>query len=83
LRGEITPQPITKGPMGGHVDIAITSPNGDSTTTRQRMAARHTRKPYSFHFQQIPSPGSVVRVLYHEHSRDHGCVAAQATGEVS
>ena len=76
LRGEITPQPITKGPMGGHVDIAITSPNGDSTTcttTRQRINARHVRKPFSIRFDELPAPGSVVQLKHHKSANHEDC----------
>ncbi len=84
--GEIVPRPATKSPLFGHVHAVINQPDritSDCFTTRQRMAARHVRKPYFFHFQQLPPPGSVVRVFYHEHSSDHDCVAAQAIGAVS
>ena len=86
LRGEIVPRPVPKSPLSGHVPAVTNQPDwitSDCFTMRHRMAARHIRKPYSFHFQQIPPPGSVVRVFYHEHSRDHVCVGAQSAGEVS
>ena len=73
LRGEVVPNPITKGPMGGHVDIAITENNEPFTeclTTRQRIAARHVRKPFSIRLAQLPPPGSLVRVWHHD-TRDH------------
>lgn len=73
LRGEVVPNPITKGPMGGHVDIAITEINESVTrclTTRQRIAARHVRKPFAIRLAQLPPPGSRVRVWHHG-SGDH------------
>lgn len=78
LRGEIVPRPVTKSPLSGHVHAVITLADGASEyclTTRQRMAVRQVRKPYSFHFRELPPPNSVVQVFYHEHSDDHDCVA--------
>ncbi len=76
LRGEITPQPITKGPMGGHVDIAITAPDGESTecrTTRQRIGVRDVRKQFSIRFDVLPTPGSVVQIKHHDSANHDGC----------
>jgi len=76
LRGEITPQPITKGPMGGHVDFAITSPDGESTactTIRQKIAVRHVRKPFSLRFDELPAPGSVVQIKHHDGVDHESC----------
>ncbi|MCH9674373.1 MAG: hypothetical protein K0U93_23240 [Gammaproteobacteria bacterium] len=76
LRGEITPQPITKGPMGGHVDVAVTAPDGVNTecsTTRQRIGVRHVRKQFSIRFDELPALGSVVRVKHHNSANHEDC----------
>lgn len=76
LRGEITPQPITKGPIGGHVDIAVSSRDGESTactTTRQQIRVRHVRKPFSIRFDELPAPGSVVQVKHHDGVDHESC----------
>ena len=86
LRGEIVPKPVTKSPLSGHVHAVVNESKGTTSkcfTTRQRIAVRHVRKPYSFHFQQLPPPDSIVQVFYHEHASDHDCVAAKVTEEAS
>lgn len=76
LRDEITPRPITKGPLGGHVDLAITSPDSESiacTTTRQQIRVCHVRKPLSLRFDESPTPGSVVQVKHHDSANHEHC----------
>ncbi len=78
LRGDITPQPVTKGPLGGHVDVVVTSPDGTTTecwTTRQQTRPRHVRKPYAIRFEQLPVAGSVVRVKHHDGPNHDDCVS--------
>ena len=78
LWGEITPQPFTRGPMRGHVDIAITAPDGESTectTTRQRIGVRHVRKQFLIRFDVVPAPGSVVQIKHHDSANHDGCEA--------
>ena len=76
LRGEITPLPVTKGPIGGHVDITIISRDGRSnacTTTRQQIRVRHVRKPFSIRFDELPARGSVVRIKHHDSANHEDC----------
>ncbi len=86
LRGEIVPKPVTKSPLFGHVHALVVEPGEPASncfTTRQEMGVRQVRKPYTFHFPQLPSPGSVVTVFYHEHSSDHDCVDNNLSGHAS
>ena len=76
LRGEVVPIPVTKGPLFGHVDIAVTNSETAVTacsTTRQRMGARQVRKPYSKRFHQLPAAGSIVRVWHHDAPNHEAC----------
>tara|TARA_R110002096_G_scaffold195693_1_gene378355 strand:+ start:1990 stop:2409 length:420 start_codon:yes stop_codon:yes gene_type:complete len=76
LWGEVVGNPVTKGPIGGHVDVAITLPDGEGIecrTTRQRIQPRHTRKPYFLDFDALPPPGSVVTVKHHAAGEQGAC----------
>ena len=76
LRGEVVPIPVTKGPLFGHIDIAVTNPETSRTgcsIIRQRNTARHVRKPYSKRFDKLPVAGSVVRVWHHDALNHEGC----------
>tara|TARA_R110002049_G_scaffold22388_8_gene80206 strand:+ start:5097 stop:5510 length:414 start_codon:yes stop_codon:yes gene_type:complete len=76
LRGEVVPIPVTKGPLFGHVDIAVTNPEtaaAECSTTRQRIAVRKVRKPYSKRFDQLPAAGSIVRVWHHDAPNHEAC----------
>ena len=74
LRGEVVPNPITKSPLKGHLDIEIVDPNQTSAvclTTPNRLRPRHVRKAYSLSLEALPPPGSTVRVWHHP-ERTHG-----------
>lgn len=76
LSGAVVPILITKGPLFGHVEIAITNPETSLTecsTTRQRVQARHVRKPFSKRFDKLPVAGSIVRVWHHDAPNHEGC----------
>ena len=76
LRGEVVPIPVTKGPLFGHVDIAVTNTETavtECSITRQRMGARQVRKSYSKRFDQLPVAGSIVRVWHHDAPNHEGC----------
>lgn len=85
LRGEIIPRPATKSPLFGHVHAVVNEPGAATYNcfrTGQRLVVRRVRKPYFLHFDQLPPPGNVLQVFYHDHSGDHGCAAAQDIGQV-
>lgn len=78
LRGEFTLTPISRSPLAGHIDIAITAPDGLSTECRKarnRNRPRRVRKPYSFRFEALPAPGSVVRMWHHAGATHGYCIA--------
>jgi len=76
LRGEAVSNPVSKSPLGGHLDIEIVEPGQSGTTcltTRTRTGARQVTKQYSLPLVELPKPGSIVRV-WHDPSRTHsGC----------
>lgn len=77
LRGSVRPRSINKMPLSGHIDIAITGPDGASTkcmTTRHRNPPRKVRRPFFVRFEKLPEPGSVVRVWHHGGAIHNGCV---------
>lgn len=76
LRGEVVPNPITKSPLRGHLDIKIDDPDRTGivcTTTSTRLRPRHARKTYSVSFEGLPSPGSKVTVWHHAAKRHATC----------
>lgn len=77
LHGEVVPHPITKGPMGGHVDIVITAPNETNTvctTVRQRTSVGHVRKPFYSRLDEMPTRGSIVKIKHHDSLNHRTCV---------
>lgn len=76
LRGEVVPNPVTKNPLKGHLDIEIVDPDKTSTvclTTRTRLRPRHVRKTYSVALDALPTPGSTVRIGHHPASTHTNC----------
>ena len=76
LRGEVVPNPISKSPLKGHLDIEIVDPDQTRTvclTTPTRLRPRHVRKTYSVAFDALPPPGSTIRVWHHPESTHGTC----------
>jgi hypothetical protein len=77
LRGEVVANAFDNRPLPGHVDVAITVPDGSNTvcTVAEFLEDRQTPvNTYSRRFEAVPPEGSTVRVAYHA-SQSHGdCV---------
>ena len=77
LRGEVVANAFDNRPLPGHVDVAITIPDGSNTvcTVAEFLEDRQTPvNTYSRRFEAVPPEGSTVRVAYHA-SQSHGdCV---------
>jgi len=77
LRGEVVANAFDNRPLPGHVDVAITIPDGSNTvcTVAEFLEDRQTpANTYSRRFEAVPPQGSTVRVAYHA-SQSHGdCV---------
>lgn len=77
LRGEVVANAFDDRPLPGHVDVAITIPDGSNTvcTVAEFLEDRQTPvNTYSRRFEAVPPEGSTVRVAYHA-SQSHGdCV---------
>jgi hypothetical protein len=77
LRGEVVANALDDQPLPGHVDVAITVPDGSNTvcTVAEFLEDRQTPvNTYSRRFEAVPPEGSTVRVSYHA-SQSHGdCV---------
>lgn len=77
LRGEIVPQPISKGPLGGHVHAAIIGAHGEELgckTTHPRLLPRHVRKRYSIAFDTIPDAAKLIQVYHHFSTAHDSCI---------
>ena len=77
LRGEVVANAFDNRPLPGHVDVAVTVPDGSNTvcTVAEFLEDRQTPvNTYSRRFEAVPPEGSTVRVAYHA-SQSHGdCV---------
>ena len=77
LRGEVVANAFDIRPLPGHVDVAITVPDGSNTvcTVAEFLEDRQTPvNTYSRRFEALPPESSTVRVAYHA-SQSHGdCV---------
>ena len=74
LRGEVLPGPSADALEDGHVDIAITVPDGSSTVcTSAELYVERTHKDADFArpFVSLPPRKSQVRVWYHAAAMDH------------
>ena len=82
LRGQVVSNPVTKGPIDGHVDIEILSPDRTSRTcviASPRLRARKVRKPYLAPFVALPLPGSEVRVWHHPADPHTNCAPSPSS----
>jgi len=74
LRGDVLPGSAGQSPLVGHIDIAITVPDGSNTVctitpliTDRRYEGSRFNRP----FVSLPPRGSRVRVLYHAVTAAH------------
>lgn len=73
LRGEVVSNPVSRSPLGGHLDIEIVDAAGTGTTcltTKPRTGGRQIRKTYSLPLTGLPEPGSTIRV-WHDPAHNH------------
>lgn len=76
LRGTIRPVAYTKWAMGGHVDVAVTAPDGvntECTSVVQDIRGSTWSKPFTIPFDELPAPGSVVQIRHHDSAIHDGC----------
>lgn len=77
LRGEVVANALDIQPLPGHVDVAITMPDGSNTVCTVAEFLEDRQAPvntYSRRFEALPPESSTVRVAYHA-SQSHGdCV---------
>ena len=86
LRGEVVPNPVSKSPLRGHLDIEIVDPDQTSTvclTTPTRLKPRHVRKTYSLSLDALPPPGSKVRAWHHPASTHTTCQPGPSSNETT
>ena len=74
LRGDVLPGSAGQSPLVGHIDIAITVPDGSNTVctmtpliTDRRYEGSRFNRP----FASMPPRGSRVRVWYHSVTASH------------
>lgn len=80
LRGEVVSEPVSKGPLFGHLDVEIAAPGQASVTcltARARHRPRRVRKPYSVPLNALPPPGSTVRVWHHRSAAHTTCASSR------
>lgn len=79
LRGDVLPSSAGQSPLVGHIDIAITVPDGSNTvctTTPLITDRRYGGSGFSQPFVSLPPRGSRVRVWYHSVTATHNdCTA--------
>lgn len=77
LRGEVALPPTDEGLMTGHIDIAITVPDGSTTVCAVAPLIADRRYGdivYAHRFVSLPPRGSAIR-LWHHASADHQACA--------
>jgi hypothetical protein len=77
LRGEVVANAFDNQPLPGHVDVAITVPDGSNTvcTVAEFLEDRQTPvNTYSRRFEALPPEASKVRVAYHAGQSHSDCV---------
>jgi hypothetical protein len=77
LRGEVVANAFDNQPLPGHVDVAITVPDGSNTvcTVAEFLEDRQTPvNTYSRRFEALPPEASTVRVAYHAGQSHSDCV---------
>ena len=97
LRGQVVARLVSKRPLRGHLDISINHPNTEDVTcltTPNLSGARRIqkswrarirwpdRKSYSVDLDEMPPPGSVIKVWHHSSNQHTSCVDPQLTSQL-
>lgn len=76
LHGQVSGNPISRGPLSGHVDIAVMPESGATLcfTTRPAPHGHQMHKPFSLLFDEMPEAGTVISNWHHDGDMHDGCI---------
>jgi len=76
FHGEVSAIPFTRGPLSGHVDVEINSPDSskkDCMMVHYSSPSRNSPNRFSLQLDAVPESGSLVRVWHHDAEHHYGC----------